>query len=450
MKDPFKQALDHRYALERQISKVKGWKGKELFIAHAVAFPLVTIHQLALAPDAPREILIDRNDLKDVETAIERVLAFHRGAREKRKAPGKAGAEMLRDLLAPQIRIRVPMAEEFLDEEEAMVLLTREQSLALRRMARNPRMVITGCAGSGKTILAVEHARRLAADEKDVLFVCFNRRLADFLRKRERNEHLHFFTFHGLCTHLARKAGVELPDYPQGEAPPSYFEEELPDALVEAVGILGEQYDALIVDEAQDLHTDWLEDLRLTLRDEEHAPVWLFMDDNQNVYDVKLEIPKDFFLHDLTVNCRNTQAIHREVIKKYAGTVVPDVMGPTGRDLELIHTADQQTAVAGALERLCGSEEVPPQDVVVLSSHGREHSKVANDLPGRYDLIDEAGKLGDVVQFSSIRGFKGLESPVVVLCELEDLDDATIDQQLYVGFSRAKNHCVVVAPAAGD
>ena len=39
-----------------------------------------------------------------------------------------------------------------------------------------------------------------------------------------------------------------------------------------------------------------------------------------------------------------------------------------------------------------------------------------------------------------------LESPVVVLCELEDLDDETIDQQLYVGFSRARNHCVVVAP----
>src|SRR5436309_1552232 len=260
IKEPFTQALDHRFALERQISKVKGWKGSELFIAHALAFPLTTIHQLALAPDAPRQILIDRNDLQDVAAAIDRVLDFHRGAREKRRAPGPEGAEMLRNLLAPQIRIRVPMAEEFLEEEEAIVLLTREQSLALRRMARNPRMVITGCAGSGKTILAVEHARRLAADGKDVLFVCFNRRLAEFLRKRERNQHTHFFTFHGLCTHLARKAGVELSEYPQGEAPPGHFDEELPDALVEAVGILGEQYDALIVDEAQDLHTDWLED----------------------------------------------------------------------------------------------------------------------------------------------------------------------------------------------
>ena len=48
--------------------------------------------------------------------------------------------------------------------------------------------------------------------------------------------------------------------------------------------------------------------------------------------------------------------------------------------------------------------------------------------------------------FSSIRGFKGLESPVVILCELEGLDDETRKRQLYVGISRARNHCVIVAP----
>ena len=53
-----------------------------------------------------------------------------------------------------------------------------------------------------------------------------------------------------------------------------------------------------------------------------------------------------------------------------------------------------------------------------------------------------------VVLFSSIRGFKGLESPAVVLCELDNVADDARDQQLYVGLSRARNHCVVVAPPA--
>lgn len=84
--------------------------------------------------------------------------------------------------------------------------------------------------------------------------------------------------------------------------------------------------------------------------------------------------------------------------------------------------------------------------VVVLFSHGWDDSLVASGLPGRLTLTPERGKLGNYIQFSSIRAFKGLESPVVILCELKDLDDATRDQQLYMGLSRARNHCVSVAP----
>ena len=170
------------------------------------------------------------------------------------------------------------------------------------------------------------------------------------------------------------------------------------------------------------------------------------MDANQDVYEVQLEPPTDFVVFDLTVNCRNTQAIAREVHKKYHGEVTPEVLGPAGRDPDLILTEDQPGAVAATIERLCGEEEIPPQDVVVLSSHGMERSEVAERGAGRFTFTDEFKSLGDFVRFSSIRSFKGLESPVAILCELEDLDEQTHDQQLYVGISRARNHCVIVAP----
>ena len=54
------------------------------------------------------------------------------------------------------------------------------------------------------------------------------------------------------------------------------------------------------------------------------------MDANQRVYDVASTVPTEFRPFDLTVNCRNTQAIPREVMKKYAGEVEPEVMGPAG------------------------------------------------------------------------------------------------------------------------
>ena len=450
IKDPFLQALDNRYALERKLAEEPRLAGKNLLIVHAVLFPYITIHQLALAPDAPREILLDRNDAEDIAAAVERVLAYHRGSRDKRVAPGAGGVAAIRDLLAPQIDIPVPMGALFPDEEEQLIKLTREQGMLLNRMRRDLRMVVTGCAGSGKTTLAVEHARRLAHEGQRVLFVCFNRALREHLAKTSKVDGLDFYTFHGLCTRMAKVARVELPNYGDAEVPQEYWDEVLPEALVEAIDEIGAQYDAIFVDEAQDLRTEWLTALMYTLRDESTNPVWLFMDDNQRVYDARLEAPHEFRPFDLTVNCRNTQTIHREVIKKYDGAVVPEAKGPEGRPLDFIQANDQVAAVEQAIERLCRDEEIPPQDVAVLSSHGFDNSEVAQRLAGRFKPTKERGKLGDHVHVSSIRSFKGLEAPAVVLCELEDVDEATFDQQLYVGLSRAKNHCVVVAPKAAD
>ena len=83
----------------------------------------------------------------------------------------------LRDILAPEIRIEVPMASDPRGGGAA-ITLTHDQALLLRGIGRDKRMVVTGPAGSGKTMLAVERAKRLAAKGRNVLFVCFNRRLA--------------------------------------------------------------------------------------------------------------------------------------------------------------------------------------------------------------------------------------------------------------------------------
>ena len=445
-RDPFGVALDHKHNLRRKIEALDGWGDAALRFCSAVWFPDITVHELVLAPDAPSELILDRHDLADPAPAVERVVAFQAGREDGRRAPGPKGAQMLRDLLAPEVSIRVPMAAAFSDEEEQLVHLTYEQAALLRQLGRNRRMAIHGCAGSGKTMLAVERAKRLAEDGKDVLFVCFNRGLRDYLAERERRSGIAFFTFHSLCVHAAKKAKVALTEH-EGTPPQSYWDDELPAALMAAMDD-GGAYDAVFVDEAQDLHDDWLDALESTLRDPDVGFLWLFLDDNQRIYDQTLTVPKDFLRWDLTVNCRNTQAIHKEVMKLYEGEIRPEVRGPAGRDVELLRSDDQPRTVAGVLERLCGREEVLPQDVVVLSSHAAAKSEVASrGKAGRFTFTDKRGQLGPNVFFSSIRGFKGLESPVVVLCELEDLDDATRDQQLYVALSRAKNHCVIVAPA---
>jgi NAD(P)-dependent dehydrogenase (short-subunit alcohol dehydrogenase family) len=448
MPDPFGRALNHRYALQRKIAEVDGWQDDRLFLVHALALPDISVHSLVLGPDAPPQIVADRNDLSDVGAFIDRVLAYHEGSRDRRVAPGPEGEAMLERLLAPTYRIQVPMATLFEEEDRQLVELTGEQAALLNRFGRDRRMVVTGCAGSGKTMLGVERARRLAGAGRKVLFVCFNRALRAHLHDSVKVDGLDFFTFHGLCTRLAHRANVALPKY-EDDPPPEYWSEILPLALLEALDTLGGQYDDILVDEAQDLHSDWLDALTGALRDEEEGSIWLFTDDNQRVYDARLEVPREYRPFDLTVNCRNTQAIHNEVMKLYAGAVRPEVRGPAGRQPKLVLTDDEPAAVAVALDELCDRERVRPQDVVVLSAHGRENSAIYGTDAGRWRLTDKRGRKGNCVFFSSIRGFKGLESSVVVLCELGDLDDESRDNQLYVGMSRARNHCVVVAPRAG-
>ena len=375
------------------------------------------------------------------------MLDYHRGAREKRDLPGDDGATMLRELLAKDLLIRVPLASAIMDEDTELRAMTYEQARILARFGRDPRLVVYGCAGSGKTMIAVEQARRAAENGKRVLFVCFNVALRDFLRERYPHEGVEYWNFHALCIRLAGKAGISLPKYPRGEAPQSYWDEDLPAALVAAIDELGPQYDALFVDEAQDLYNDWLDALMLCLANPEDDQVWLFMDANQNVYDSRLDVSKEFRPFELTVNCRNTGAIHREVIKKYEGPVKPEVLGPHGREPELIKAKDQGQAVAAIIGQLVKEEEVVPQDITVLSAHSTKNSEVARTaLPGELRFSEDPPNVGPYIRFSSIRSFKGLESPVIILCELEDLDDETRDRQIYVGMSRARNHCIVVVP----
>jgi hypothetical protein len=443
MPDPFQQALDHRYDVQRLVAR-PDWP-----IAHCVALPDVTVHALNLAPDAPRALVLDRHDVGDIAGALARVLEYHRGREDHLVAPGRSGVQRLHELIVPTVELRVPMAEAFRSEAQELVKLTDDQAIALRALRRNRRMAVYGCAGSGKTMLAVEHAKRLAGEGLDVLFVCFNRALGAHLQRTEPHERITFQSFHRLCAKLIREAGIALEylgdDDPE-EQVQAFWRDEVPEVFVEALATLGPRWDALIVDEAQDLHDHWFAALRLALRDDAAAPIWLFLDDNQRIYEGMLEVPDGFFEYELSTNCRTTRAIHRELVKLYDGVATPDVRGPEGRPPELRFAADQPAAVGGILDRLLGPDDVAPEDVVVLSSHGRERSGVYVRLAARF-VDDRAKARRGKVLFSSIRAFKGLESPVVVLCELEDLARETMDAQLYVGMSRARNHCVIVAPA---
>ena len=303
-----------------------------------------------------------------------------------------------------------------------------------------------------KRSLALEKARRIIDREPDkkVLIVCYNKVLAKFLRSISPfPEATSIHHFHGLCSLFCNKASIELPQPDPHANRDRYFENDLPDALLDSLEIVEERYDAIIVDEGQDFHRSWWLPLLELLDDPEEGMVYIFFDDNQTIYRKESNFPFQIPPVSLDENCRNTRQIHSEVMKYYKGVTEPHPLGPEGRKPELVTFASNELepqVVADILKRLIKKDSVSVQDITILTPFQEQKSKwktgnvLANHLI-TWDLDDS--DIHSKIFCSTIHSFKGLESPVVFLTETSGIWGSNKDELLYVATSRANSHLVV-------
>src|SRR5208282_5868823 len=97
----------------------------------------------------------------------------------------------------------------------------------------------SGGAGTGKTVLALEAARRLATPGRRVLFVCFNKALAAHVREvlePEAGDGIEATTFHDLCRQAAVALGRPFEPPPgSGDDVRRFWDEQAPTALLDAL-----------------------------------------------------------------------------------------------------------------------------------------------------------------------------------------------------------------------
>lgn len=325
--------------------------------------------------------------------------------------------------------------------------LTENQYRYLRFLNGQRRAAIAGCAGSGKTFLAVEKAHRLAEEGLKVLLTCYNRALADHLGETLGYRYqFDVFSFHQLCVHLARQAAGRL-GYRE-DAPPEYFNVTLPAALMEAIDKLGSQYDAIIVDEGQDFRAEWWEVLPWLLHDPANGILYVFYDDNQRVYRDRSPIPIQAEPYVLIENCRNTQRVFDVVGRFYLGAELPTVIGPEGLPVEVIVCRDDRDALAQlrkTLHRLVNDNGFAPEEIAVLSAHGAQTSMVLGQKLGNFQLTERLPLAPGEMFATTVRRFKGLERAAIVLCEVDgQMAAEDIEALMYVGTSRAKAYLVVL------
>jgi len=231
-----------------------------------VVFPDCDFPAGVEAVSAPRRLVLDAGDLAgDVEGLVEGLFRTWGEGRAAEKLTRKWVKRLGQNVLAPHFSLTLTLGSALGWEEKALALLHEEQDVCLDFLDLNPRALVRGGAGTGKTVVAVERARRLAAAGKGVLLLCFNRPLAHHLRSACGSweglaGRVWAGSYHELAKELCERAGVAWSEPPDdlSDATRDFWNETSGLLLLEAAAKLGEKWDALVVDEAQEGREDEL------------------------------------------------------------------------------------------------------------------------------------------------------------------------------------------------
>lgn len=464
---PFKQAQSARWGLIRYLDRGLGRSiRKEAPIGWGVILPDIQFDRPD--PEWDLDVVYDVRDTGRPFTAYVSRLAGY--VRERADETGRDSLPRLSAqrrneyvrVLRGDFEAVIGMAGLLFESERELIALSPDQHRVLDYALNdaNPRLLCDGPAGSGKTLVALEAARRLAASGKSVLLLCYNDNLAHYLKVdvAETAPGVRMATLHGFFAETIRSAGIG--DLLRGAAPTSEtFDKLYPELFESACSTLLEegalpQFDVIVIDEAQDILTfPFLDCLNLVLSDGFRGGRWLIFYDSgsqSSLYgrsDPELiETLRTFgaFAVALRENFRNPKEVAFEACR-VAGVAEP-VCRRTLRspvDYRRITDGKDQAKRLRALLVELLKDGVPPGSVSILSWVRTNASSIAQyppDVGKAFRRVeDHAQADAQTFTYGSIAGFKGLENDIVILTDLPDnLDDAAMRAVLYVGMTRAR------------
>lgn len=435
IKDPMQQASRVGYALaDFAVGQAIEWPQW----TPLVVLPATPLPRWFTAPDSRPEQWIGTQHLRDLPDRLYAALHDDLTSEVFDGYSVEAVVRLLeRDLPKPVGRDLAALGEAHAD------LITRDQYAILRALRTNNRIVVTGGPGTGKTWLAMEHARAETMRGARAAVLCFNRALATSLRAEAATwppEQRPAFvgTFHRLALDWT---GIAVPT-PLLDG----FWDGLAGRLADAAAARDEadRFDLVVVDEGQDYREAWWPVVASVLADPVDGPLVAFRDDEQALYG-KQEMPWPATEVQLTENVRNTQQIAAALaaLPGAAGSCrgldgPPPKLEAAPAD-SVLEVADQVVAA------LVGSGDWRSGDIALLTTWGRhpEQIRLHEQLgpEGYSQLLAERNQLA----VSTVMSFKGLERPVVVLAVNGFRDPDLAADVLRVGISRPTHRLIVVA-----
>ena len=403
--------------------------------AYCAVFPDIQLGKDDWAPNSPRSLMVGKEDFPNFEQRVYEILEG-----QTYKKPGAVLCRLIRTALMPSISIKRKRYSKGSVEiiEEQISRLTEAQFNGWAQLRANKRMIIRGIAGSGKTVIAEEIAKELSTEGLSVLLLCYNKRLREWIQEDLKGTDITVRTYHSLCKELCSKAGLDQPEFDE-----DYWDSGFQQFFEDAVEVAGVTYDAIIIDEGQDFHENWFENLELLLEDSADGYFHIFTDSRQDIFRVGCKIPEQGAAYwDLPNIVRNTRQIGKKVIGVHGGKEKADGADGTEPLFKEVSTQKQLLkATKNEVEKLFVSGN-DADDMKILC----DDQSLVNALMA--ELTEKIGPHAKEIEVTTVGLFKGLESKfVVIILPLKEIDHDKQNEfrnRWYTGMSRAKAELTVI------
>lgn len=334
--------------------------------------------------------------------------------------------------LRPKFEISLSSVELSKRRKQNIAQLTEEQFKYLDALASNKAWLVEGSAGTGKTFLAQESAARLDIAGQKVILLCRSPFLALYLTN---------------SLHLSHESFIGTAD--------EFFNTQN----------LARKFDALVIDEAQDLlDSHFLQRIDKYLEKGIAASeLRIFADyEGQRIYEVddgrdKLRnLCRNLVSFNLVENCRNIPGIGMAALflsgRNYLRVQYRRMDDSSTPKLLTYETEEQSIKLLkSSIEDLVGASYATDEISILFDSDNLGKERLLNALDTlriAYHYISPNNDSEGTIQISSIADFKGLDNTCIVVYGLEKISSDPVDPMLYVSLSRARDRLIVISKSS--